>query len=207
MVWIGNLSASWLIGTAPTGRVRCCFLCASHPFHECTDTPRGDGSSEPLAAHSPWQGLFQIIPTHPTGAVPNTWSTSRGSSCLGDALGVAFPLPEPGAIPWASLAGFHLAGLDPAQRQLLYPFCSCFTPSEVPRVRDAHSAAASPAQPKSLLCFQLWDPAPTAPSPAGSSPFLPSSCFQQFRCAPAGPQVSPFTLTSQEDRLHMGCSQ
>lgn len=98
------------------------FSESAHPLKECMDIPRGDGCLKPLAAHSPCQGLFQVLPTHPTAAVPNTLNTSHGCSCLGDALGLAFPMAEPRAIPWTSLAVFNLAGLDPAQRHLFYPF-------------------------------------------------------------------------------------
>lgn len=111
---------------------------SAHPLNECMDTPRGGGCLKPLAAHSPWQGLFQMLPTRPTSAVPNTSNTSRGCSCLGDALGMAFPMPEPGEIPWASLAGLHLAGLYSALRRI-------FTLHEVPRVQHSLCCSISSA--------------------------------------------------------------
>lgn len=127
---IRNLSASWLIGTARIGSVSPIFSVPAHSLNEGMDTPRGDGCLKPLAAHSPWQLLFQTLPAHPAGAAAAVhW-------------GWPFPCQSQEQFPGPAWLGFTLQGW-------IQLGGTCFPPSEVP------SAAASPTQPESLLCFQF----------------------------------------------------
>lgn len=106
-----------------------------------------------------------------------------GAAALGMHWGWPFPCQSQEQFPGPAWLGFTLQGW-------IQPRGTWFTPSEVPRVtllqHLQHSLNPSSASSFRILFQQLQ-------SLQALSSFLPSSCFLQFRCAPAELQVSPFT--------------